>query len=71
MIFHDWRAFHEVWKAWDLQVQQGVGYKTIYCGRLDFEMQLPHQLANWGRIEGWNRSGNEVDLLDLVGQRTG
>lgn len=57
---HDWRAYNEVWEAWQLQHSQQNRLKTNYCSREDSRIQLAHSLANIGRVNGWNRI--EIDL---------
>ncbi|KAF3331451.1 hypothetical protein FCM35_KLT02857 [Carex littledalei] len=61
-VVHDWRAFNEVWEAWKLQRRAVRTLKTTYCDRLDPKLQMAHTLANLGRVIGWDRQEQGLDL---------
>lgn len=59
---HDWRMFTEVWTAWQLQHTSGSKLKMEFSSREDPGIQNAHLLANLGRIRGWDRKEQNVNL---------
>lgn len=61
-VIQDWRSFREVWEAWQLLNLKGGNYSTSYCSRDDPAIQISHQLANLGRVNGWDRNSQGVEI---------
>lgn len=59
---HDWRMFAEVWTAWQLQHKSGSKLKLMFSSREDPGIHNADLLANLGRIRGWDRKEQNVNL---------
>ena len=56
-IVHDWRAFDQIWGAWELLNQTARRFKITSRPRTDSGIQIAHKLANQGRLQGWTQEG--------------
>lgn len=56
-VLYDWRAFDQIWGAWELLNKTARIFKISLKTRSDPGIQAAHGLANQGRVQGCTTEG--------------